>query len=59
MFIGKKIISCVGYTLDKCAERERKLSTCAVCPFIGFQPQRPERPSDCKERYIHNGKRKH
>lgn len=43
MFAKGKVIACVGHTLDKLGEKERKTHKCAVCPIIGFQPRRPER----------------
>ena len=33
MFAKGKVIACVGHTLDKLGEKERKTHKCAVCPF--------------------------
>lgn len=43
MTVKEKVITYVGSALDKLGEQAQKSDKCAVCPFIGFQPQRPER----------------
>lgn len=50
MFVKKKAIEYVGHVLDKLGEKERKSHKCAVCPIIGFQPQRPERTPDHRDK---------
>lgn len=49
MFVKEKAIAYVGHTLDKLGEKERNSNKCAVCPVIGFQPQRPERAPDHRD----------
>lgn len=46
MSVKEKAIAYVGHALNKLGDKERQSHKCAVCPFIGFQPQRPERTSD-------------
>lgn len=50
MFVKEKVIACVGRTLDKLGEKERKSYKCAVCPVFGFQPKRPDRTSNYHEK---------
>ena len=49
MSVKEKAIAYVGHTLDKIGEKERTSCKCAVCPFFGFQPQRPERTPDHRD----------
>lgn len=49
MSVKEKAIAYVGRTLDKIGEKERTSCKCAVCPFFGFQPQRPERTPDHRD----------
>ena len=49
MSVKEKAIAYVGPALDKLGEKERTSCKCAVCPFIGFQPKRPERTSDHRD----------
>lgn len=43
MSVKEKAITYVGHALDKLGGKERESYKCAVCPFIGYQPKRPER----------------
>ena len=43
MFAKGKVIACVGHTLDKLGEKERKTHKFPLTPISGFQPRRPER----------------
>lgn len=49
MSVKEKAIAYVGHTLDKLGKKERTSYKCAVCPFIGFQPQRPDRAQERKK----------
>lgn len=49
MSVKEKAIAYVGRTLDKVGEKERTSCKCAVCPFFGFQPKRPERAPDHRD----------